>query len=155
MRFFHWDITPDTASTIAAYAAAPALDRNCCNACATWLQAVTDHALPTPILDFMTAVGISPDKPFEVWGVPDGGFLAGWFLLVGTHDSPPWNGEGRDAVAEPTPGFRCWLNKGPHTSPGVAFAGKPLVEFEFEWESRDVIQPLERKAWAGRSGRDA
>ena len=78
-----FNVEVDADATRAAYSNSPAVDPSCCNACATFMLAVSTKTLPSKLLDILKQLGADPSKPVEAWGAPDGGFLQVWWPFVG------------------------------------------------------------------------
>ncbi len=145
-RFYSWDVEFDHATTASSYAAAEPLDPGCCNACATFVEASRRGDLPASVVAFLRRVGADPAKAREVWGVPDGGFLAGWWSFAGRLVDAAWDGGAEGAYVEPTPGFRCYLVPAPSGRRDQAFGDVEQVQLEFEWEHPHLVE-LEQVAW--------
>jgi hypothetical protein len=144
-QFESWSVTLDPSATTAAYQPVKALDASCCNACATWLRALVTHQIPPSVVQFIEAAGIDPRKPYTLYGAPEDGSLFGFFLFRAQMLSPQWDGSSEAAMAEPQPGFRCWLARSTVVPP-PSFKGLGLVQLEFQWESPQVAA-IERVAW--------
>jgi len=148
--FLNWRLQYDPAATSSAYAEMPPLDEDCCNACATWATVIERGVLDGKVSAFLQGAGVDLRKPSEVWGAPDGGFLAGWYLIVGRLDSAAWKGEAEGAFEELNPGLKCWLAAATAV-PAEPFAHLELVQLEFTWES-EILKDLERVAWPRSAG---
>lgn len=144
-QFEHWSVVLDQSATAAAYNGVSGIDASCCNACATWLRALETREVPDSVLAFFAAAGIDPTKPYTVWGAPESGVLSGFLLFRGLFLSPDWDGSAEAAVAEPRPGFKCWLTRST-AAPPESFKGLGLVQIEFHWESTDLVA-IESAAW--------
>lgn len=89
----------------------------------------------------MAAAGIDPTKPMEIWGAPDSGFLAAWWVCIGT--AP-------DSIAtqihEPVPGLGWWVTTDISMRPGPEFGEAPLLQVELEWDGQGLVA-MERAIW--------
>jgi hypothetical protein len=139
-RFYSWDLEFDPAATARSYAAAEPLDPGCCNACATFVEATRRGNLPASVVACLHRVGADPAKPGEVWGAPDGGFLAGWWSIAGRLLDGAWDGGAEGAYAEPAPGFRCYLVPAPSGRRDQAFGDLEQVQLEFEREHPHLVE---------------
>jgi hypothetical protein len=133
VAFYTWRIEVDPVATAAAYVQLAAPDPTCCNACATFREVVRRDLLPSEIVRFLSCAGADPTKVQEVWGAPDGGFLNGWWVVVGRLPDGEWDGGAEQAFVEPVPGLKCWVTGQPSMLPPAALEGRPLVQLEFEW----------------------
>ena len=114
---------------------------SCCNACATLLEALRVHALPRGLMELFDAAGIDPAKPAEVWGAPDQGFLAAWWVFVGTAASGS-----ALTVQEPSPGLTWWITSEISMRPEPEFGKSPLLQLELSWLD-PALRTLERAVW--------
>jgi hypothetical protein len=90
----------DAEATRAGYATSPGVDPSCCNACATFMQAVSTKSLSSKLMDILNRLGADPSKPVEAWGAPDGGFLQVWWPFVGTFAADNPNNEESFMIGE-------------------------------------------------------
>ena len=142
VTFLQWTIEVPTTTPAAVDASADAatLDASCCSACATYLYALRIGRVPVQVLDFLRAVGANAASPLEMWGAPDSGFLAGTYELRGRMLSGPTFADGAgDAVAVVEPGWECWIAEVSGGRGGIAEDEKPTLEFEFSWNTDDLI----------------
>lgn len=128
------------------YELLPPPDPNCCNACATYLHAVSGSALPSEFVRFVKDAGADPLKPQEVWGAPDGGFLQGWFFVAGRLVAGHWQGTGENAAVTLDSAFSFYLTDQPSPSPPKQFGDAAVIQIEFTWTTED-LRRLEKEAW--------
>ncbi len=144
--FYAWRVEVDPEATRAAYAQLDAPDPLCCNACAAFHETLRREHVPGAVIDFLLRAGADPVKVQEVWGAPDGGFLNGWWVVVGRMADAEWDGSGDRAFVEPAPGFKCWITGEPSVRPPTALDGMPLLQLEFEWLDEQLLPRL-ASAW--------
>jgi hypothetical protein len=146
VTFYSWRVEIDPVATAAAYSQFTAPDPTCCNACATFREIVRRGLLPPETVRFLESAGADAMKVQEVWGAPDGGFLNGWWIVVGRLPDGEWDGGADRACVEPVPGFKCWVTGEPSMLPPAALHGQPLVQLEFEWLDPRLAE-IEREVW--------
>jgi len=139
-------IEPDPQTTLTVYEGLKAIDRTCCNACAVHAEAVRVGAYPAEFLDELVDLGIDPLRPVEVWGVPESGFINGWFLFVGRVPKE-WAGDGATAYESLGEGFRFWATGQLTMAPPPGLDGLPLAEVEFVWQDSEVLKRLNDVVW--------
>lgn len=144
--FGPWPVEFDAAAASATYAHLSGPDASCCNSCASFGEVMRADVLPAEVTAFLQRVGVDPAKPQEVWGAPDSGFLAGWWIIVGQLPEGPWDGGPRGANFEPSPGFQCWLTDHVIRQSWPNTPDAPLLQLEFSWESPLLVE-LEQTAW--------
>ena len=112
----------------------------CCSACAAFTEIVQRKALPPDLTTALRRLGIDPAKPQEVYGVPEAGYLAGWWLFVGKLHTI-WAGEAAGAFEEISPGLRCWVTDRlvVHSWQDVT-QKTALVQVEFDWQGEGLAQ---------------
>ena len=140
VSFYEWRVEVDPEATRAAYEQFESPDPRCCNACAAFLEAARRQSLPVALTDFLTQAGAAPEKIQEVWGAPDGGFLNGWWVVVGRLPDAAWDGEGETAYVEAAPGFKCWVTDKPSMGAPEAMEGHPILQLEFEWNDERLVE---------------
>src|SRR5690606_17455503 len=145
--FYHWKVEVDREATRTAYEQLDAPDPACCNACATFREAVRSGRVPTEITEFLVRAGADPAKAQEVWGAPDAGFLSGWWIVVGRMLEGEWNGSGERAYVELLLGFKCWITDEPTMALPPILEGKLLLQLEFEWDDHRQLAELESESW--------
>jgi hypothetical protein len=139
-ELFSATIEFDREATTISYGDISGPDVGCCEACATFAEMIRLNALPSGLVDPLRRLGIDPSKPQEVYGVPETGLIAGWWLFVGTIRTV-WAGAAQGAFHEPSPGLHCWITdrlvvrSWPNESQTIQ-----LVQIEFEWESHEVTR---------------
>ncbi len=134
----------DREATIAAYRSSRGPDPACCNACATFLLAITSGALSKPLLELLDHLGVDAAKPVEAWGAPDGGFLQVWWPFIGTIGPKQGIEQGQPGVVAEGQAFRITTDyPHPDWSPPPGF-DVPAVELTWTGEA---VRELERRAW--------
>ena len=150
VTIYDWRVEVDPEATRAAYELFDAIDPRCCNACTAFLQAVRRQSFPTSLTSFLTQAGAVAEKAQEVWGAPDGGFLGGWWVVVGRLLDGPWGGGSEGAFAEPVPGLKCWITDTPSMLPAPGLMeGQGILQVEFAWSDKDLAELA--AGWNGRS----
>ena len=136
----------DVQATRKAYEVLSEVDVSCCNACAVHVEAVKTGAFPPSFIEELERAGIDPLRPLEVWGAPDGGFLNGWFLFVGSVQEE-WTGDGEGAFQSPVEGFKFWATGQLSMRPPPELEGRQLAQIEFLWENSPVLKRLDALVW--------
>jgi hypothetical protein len=137
-------VDADVDATRGLYRMLEAPNRECCNACATFLLLVERHMLPAAFVEFMTATGIDPGKPVEAWGAPDGGFLQVWWEFIGQSKvAEPRDGT---STVELEAGIRYTVTDHHPPSNWALERKERLPALEVTWE-QDAIRYLEADAW--------
>lgn len=128
----------DPDATRRGYAALAALDSRCCTACAAFLRAVEQQQLPERFASLLSCAGADPARPQGIWGVPEEGFLNGFFLLAAERTARARVGSDIDAFEELAPGFTVRITATDCAEGVTAFEDVPLLQLEFAWEGDDV-----------------
>jgi hypothetical protein len=130
------ELEPDRTRTF--YEAGPfPLEQTCCLPCAALSVAVQENALPTVFTDFLRKAGVDVRQPQEVWGAPDSGFLAGWYVAAGAIDPTSRSSAAADASVEMCPGFSVRVTAALSMERNLALT-EPRVQIEFHWEHKDL-----------------
>lgn len=139
LEFFEWTLAIDATRTKYAYGRIDAIDPAHCETCAAFVRALDRHLIPEPVIMLLQRAGADPYKVHEVWGAPDGGFLAGSWFLIGTLLRGEWTGGSEGASVEISAGFQCWISNKPTLPPPEVMQGDDLLELEFTWQHPVVI----------------
>jgi hypothetical protein len=144
LRLGPFAVDADVDATRSLYQILEAPDRECCNACATFLMLVERRMLPSVVVQFMCGAGIDPTKPVEAWGAPDGGFLQVWWEFVGQWSTVEPTDE--SPMVELEAGIQYTLTDN-HPPSNWAFERKQkLPALEVTWQ-QDAIRYIEATAW--------
>jgi hypothetical protein len=135
----------DVDATRRLYQALENPDPQCCNACATFLLLVERRMLPDALVQFMSGAGITPSKPVEAWGAPDGGFLQVWWEFIGRSTTPGAVFD-NTPIVELEPGVRYAVTDHHPPSSWALERKQTLPALEVTWE-HDAVRYLEGDAW--------
>ena len=130
----------DIESTQDLYRSLPVVDPTCCNGCATFLLALDRKILPRELTDLVSRMGIRLDRPIEVWGAPDGGFLQIWWPFVNTPDFEGFNPS--QPLVELDPGIRCGITTHAPQPDWAISRDIRIPILEITWQ-HDIVQQLE------------
>ena len=135
VEFFEWTLAVDTMRTRDAYVHIDVIDAAHCETCAAFVRALEQKLVPAPVVALLQRVGANPFKAHEVWGAPDGGFLAGSWFFIGTLLRGEWTGGSEGASVEISAGFQCWIDSKPTLPPPDVMRGDDLLELGFTWDN--------------------